>query len=59
VGATSSAPSGPRRIDHPEPEPVDLLDAAGGSVAKRLAPIVGGIGALAVLYVVLRRLVRR
>lgn len=59
VGATSSAPSGPRRIDHPEPEPVDLLDAAGGSVAKRLAPIVGGIGALAVLYVVLRRIVRR
>jgi hypothetical protein len=58
-GAAPSAPSGPRRIEHPEPEPVDLLDAAGGSVAKRLAPVLGGLGAIALVLVVLRRLVRR
>ena len=54
-----TTPSGPRRIDHPEPEPVDLLDAAGGSVAKRLAPVLGGLGVVALLLVVIRRLVRR
>lgn len=32
--------SGPRRIEMPEPEPVDLLDTAGAPVAKRLAPLV-------------------
>lgn len=29
-----------RLIDTPEPEPVDLLDVAGASVARRVAPIV-------------------
>jgi len=27
-----------RRIDAPPPAPVDLLEAAGGSMAKRLVP---------------------
>ena len=31
--------SGPRRIDSPEAEPIDLLDMAGGSAAGRLVPI--------------------
>ncbi len=47
-----------RRVEHPEPEPVDLIDAAGASVAKRLAPVAGGLGLL-VAVVLLRRLLRR
>jgi carbon monoxide dehydrogenase subunit G len=43
-----------RRIDSPEPEPVDLLDAAGGSVAKRLLPLLGGVGLLVVLLAIVR-----
>jgi uncharacterized protein len=43
-----------RRIDSPEPEPVDLLDAAGGSVAKRLLPLLAGIGALVAVLLILR-----
>jgi len=46
---------GPRRIDMPEPEAVDLLDAAGASVAKRLVPVV----AVVLLLILLRRLRRR
>jgi uncharacterized protein len=41
-----------RRIDSPSAKPVDLLDAAGGSVAKRALPVVG---VLAVLWLLLRR----
>ena len=44
--------AGPRRIDAPEAEPVDLLAVAGGSTVKRLVPVV--IVAL-VLAVLLRR----
>lgn len=40
--------SGPRRIDAPDNEPVDLLAVAGGSAAKRLLPLAG----LAVVLVV-------
>jgi carbon monoxide dehydrogenase subunit G len=47
--------SGPRRIDSPEVEPVDLLNMAGAPLTKRLVPI--GIGAL-VLFI-LWRMVRR
>ncbi|MDA8062878.1 MAG: SRPBCC family protein, partial [Actinomycetota bacterium] len=58
TGAAGARP-GVRRVEHPEPEPVDLLDAAGGSLAKRLAPVLGGIGLVALVAVVLRRLLRR
>ncbi len=54
-GSLSSGNGGVRRIDSPEATPVDLLDAAGGSVAKRVVPV---LGVLAVLFV-LRRLLRR
>jgi carbon monoxide dehydrogenase subunit G len=37
--AGSSASSGIRKIDSPEPEPIDAMDAAGSSVAKRVGPI--------------------
>src|SRR4051794_34611204 len=36
-----SASSGPRRIDSPEAKPIDLLDAGGAPIAKRVGPIVG------------------
>ena len=36
-----------RRLDHPEPEPVDLVGSAGASVAKRVVPVV--IGGLLIL----------
>jgi uncharacterized protein len=48
-GSTSS---GPRRVDSPPAQPVDLLDTAGGSVAKRVGPI---IGVLVVVLWLLRR----
>jgi len=47
-----------RRIDAPEPEAVDLLGVAGGSVARRGAPVAGGILGLLVV-VVLWRILRR
>ncbi len=48
-GATAA--TGPRRIEGPEVEPVDLLGVAGAPVTKRLVPI--GIGAL-ILFIVWR-----
>lgn len=52
--APAAADSGPRRIEMPEPEPVDLLDTAGAPVAKRLAPV-----ALVLLVLLLLRRRRR
>src|SRR5437899_4078752 len=45
--------SEPRRLDHPEPEPVDLVGVAGAPVAKRLVPLLLAAGLFA--FVVLRR----
>lgn len=58
----SSAPAsgtaaGPRRIDSPDAEPVDLLAVAGPSTMKRLAPVAGA--GLIVLIVLARRRGRR
>ena len=39
-----------RRLDHPEPEPVDLFGHAGAPVAKRVVPLVIG-GLLVLLFV--------
>lgn len=59
VEAGSPAPAaiegGVRRIDSPEVEPVDLMDAAGGAVAKRLVPVLAGIGVVVVLVWLFRR----
>ena len=41
-----------RKINQPEAEPVDLIDTAGGSIAKRAAPVAA---VFAILFVVLRR----
>jgi carbon monoxide dehydrogenase subunit G len=53
--------SGPsvRVVDSPEAEPVDLLEAAGAPVAKRVAPAVVGLTVLWLLSVFLRRRRRR
>ena len=55
---TEPATGGIRRIDAPEVAPVDLMDAAGGAVAKRLVPVLAGVGGLVVLLWLLRRLFR-
>jgi carbon monoxide dehydrogenase subunit G len=49
------APSGPRRIASRPAEPVDLLEAAGPSVAKRVAPVASGALVLLVVLWLLRR----
>jgi len=54
--AGTRAATGPRRIDGPEVEPVDLLGVAGAPVTRRLVPI--GIGAI-VLFVLWRVMRRR
>jgi uncharacterized protein len=43
-----------RRIDSPDPEPVDLLDAAGGSVVKRLVPVIGALGLVLLIVAIIR-----
>jgi len=53
---TPAPPSGPRKIDSPEAEPVDLLGTAGTPVLKRLAPVAV---VLVLLALVLRRRRRR
>jgi hypothetical protein len=56
VTAPPVTSTGPRKIDSPEVEPVDLLGVAGAPVTKRLVPI--GIGAL-VLFLLWRILRHR
>lgn len=61
-GASTDTPAAPaepvtptiRKIDAPEAEPVDLLDVAGDSMVKRLAPVLGGL----VILLVVRALFR-
>jgi carbon monoxide dehydrogenase subunit G len=53
--AAAPAASGPRRIDSPEVEPVDLLGVAGAPVTKRLVPIAVGALVLWILWRMLRR----
>ena len=51
----ASIEGGVRKIDSPEVEPVDLMDAAGGALAKRVVPVVAGITLLAILIWLFRR----
>jgi hypothetical protein len=59
AAAEAAAPpaneGGVRVIDSPEAEPVDLMDAAGGAVAKRLVPVLAGVTLLAILIWLFRR----
>ncbi len=52
--ASSDKSSGPRRINSPEPEPVDLFDAAGSTV-KRAVPVVGAVVVILVAILLRRR----
>ncbi|MGH9115769.1 MAG: hypothetical protein ACRDWW_08055, partial [Acidimicrobiales bacterium] len=49
---TTAPPTGARRIDGPEAEPVDLLAVAGGSTMKRVLP---AAGVVAFILLLLRR----
>jgi carbon monoxide dehydrogenase subunit G len=52
----STTPSaGPRRVEQPEAEPVDLFEVAGDSMAKRLVPI----GVAAIVLLILWRILRK
>ena len=44
-----------RRIDHPESEPVDLLETAGTPVLKRLLPVLAGVALLLIVWRLRRR----
>ncbi|MEX1008160.1 MAG: SRPBCC family protein [Acidimicrobiia bacterium] len=50
---------GPRRIDSPEAQPVDLLDTAGNAVAKRVVPILIVLVALLTLRSLRKRRKRK
>ena len=55
-GATTvSAESGPRVIESAPAKPVDLLDVAGGSVLKRILPVVLGFAILGAFRLLRRR----
>jgi carbon monoxide dehydrogenase subunit G len=57
---TTATVAAPVRIGAPgprgtaEPEPLDLMDLAGGSVGKRLAPVVIGVAAIVAVVVIVR-----
>jgi len=55
ANGVTSAPTGPRRIESREAEPIDLLDVAGDSALRRVVPIVAGVVVLFVLWRLLRR----
>ena len=57
--APAAATTGPRKIDSPEAQPIDLMDAAGESVGKRLAPVIAAIVALITLRVLFKRRQRK
>lgn len=56
AGEAAATPTAPRRIDAPEAEPVDLMRAAGGAVAKRVLPLAAGavIVAGVVIWLIVR-----
>jgi hypothetical protein len=56
-GAKETA--GPRKIESAEAEPIDLMDAAGGSVGKRLVPIVAGLVVVVAIRSIFKRRKRR
>lgn len=57
TNGSGSSSVGPRRIDSPEAEPVDLLAVAGGSTLKRIIPVAGVVVVL--LFVIARGRARR
>jgi carbon monoxide dehydrogenase subunit G len=54
-----SPPAGVRKIDSAPAEPVNLVDVAGGSVARRLAPYMTVAGVLLIIRIVVYSIRRR
>ncbi len=55
--AQSAAGSGPRAVPSREPEPIDLLEVAGGSVLTRMVvPAAGLAAAVAILLIIIRKI---
>ena len=53
--AAPTGTGGVRKIDSPEVEPVNLMDAAGAAVAKRVVPVIVGLAVVAVIvYFIVR-----
>ena len=48
-GGSAPARQASRKIESKEAEPIDLMDAAGGSVGKRIGPIIAGLVVLLAL----------
>jgi uncharacterized protein len=57
--STGTTGAGPRKIESKEAEPIDLMDAAGGSVGKRIAPIVAGLVVIVAVRSIFKRRKRR
>ena len=57
--STGATDAGPRKIASKEAEPIDLMDAAGGSVGKRLVPILAGLVVVVAIRSVFKRRKRR
>jgi uncharacterized protein len=57
--STGTTDAGPRKIESKEAEPIDLMDAAGGSVGKRIAPIVAGLVVIVAVRSIFKRRKRR
>jgi carbon monoxide dehydrogenase subunit G len=51
--------AGARKIESAEAEPIDLMDAAGGSLGKRIAPIIVGLVVVVALRSIFKRRKRR
>lgn len=54
AGSSAPAGGGVRKIDAPEAEAVDLLDVAGGTMAKRIGPVAAAAVLLAIIYWIIR-----
>jgi carbon monoxide dehydrogenase subunit G len=57
--STGATDAGPRKIESREAEPINLMDAAGGSVGKRLVPIVAGLVAVVAIRSIFKRRKKR
>ena len=62
AAAAAPAPAAPtgdgqptvRKIDGPEVAPINLIEAAGGTIVKRALPVIAGIAVLVLLFLAIR-----
>ncbi|PRZ41663.1 carbon monoxide dehydrogenase subunit G [Antricoccus suffuscus] len=55
AGSAAKPVSSPRPVQSTEPEPIDLLELAGGTVAKRAIPVVGALLALIGIILLIKK----